>query len=141
MGRRGKNKIEVVIDEAGNVITAFPKKQEVSFVNFYIGNSIENIDEQDENIEFSDELLDFIYKSSKQVSIDISKLHKIDPYDDVEISENDIAEIVEICNYILETSLLENYKEPDEGKQMLQDLVKIAQKAKSNGLGLVSIGD
>lgn len=30
-------------------------------MNFYIGNSIDEIDEQDVNIEFSDELIDFIY--------------------------------------------------------------------------------
>jgi hypothetical protein len=37
--------------------------------------------------------------------------------------------------------LLENYKEPDEGKQMLQGLVEISQKAMTSDLGLVSIGD
>ena len=33
-------------------------------MNFYIGNSIDEIDEQDVNIEFSDELIDFIYMMS-----------------------------------------------------------------------------
>ena len=98
-------------------------------MNFYIGNSIEDIDEQDLNVEFSDELIDFIYKLSKQVSFDMRKLYEIDPYEDVEVSKDDISEIVEICNYILDTLLIQNYKEPDEGKQMLQDLVEIAQKA------------
>lgn len=110
-------------------------------MNFYIGNSIDEIAEQDVNVEFSDELIDFIYKMSRQVSLDMSKLYEIDPYDDVEISKNDLFQIVEICNYILDTSLLQNYKEPDEGKQMLQDLVEIIQKAMTSDLGLVSIGD
>ena len=48
-------------------------------MNFYIGNSIDEIDEQDVNIEFSDELIDFIYKMSGRVSFDMSKLYKIDP--------------------------------------------------------------
>ncbi len=110
-------------------------------MNFYIGDSIDEIAEQDVNVEFSDELIDFIYKMSRQVSLDMSKLYEIDPYDDVEISKNDLFQIIEICNYILDTSLLENYKEPDEGKQMLQDLVEITQKAMTSDLGLVSIGD
>ena len=42
-------------------------------MNFYIGNSIDEIDEQDVNVEFSDELIDFIYKLSKQESFDMSK--------------------------------------------------------------------
>ena len=33
------------------------------------------------------------------------------------------------------------YEEPDEGNQMLRDLVEIAQKARSKDFGLVSIGD
>lgn len=110
-------------------------------MNFYIGNSINEIDEQDVNVEFSDELLDFVYKLSKHSSFDMSKLYEINPYVDVEISKSDLSQIIEICNYILDTSLLQNYEEPDEGNQMLKDLVEIAQKAQSRDLGLVSIGD
>ena len=110
-------------------------------MNFYIGNSIGKIDKQDVNVEFSDKLIDFIYKLRGQVSFDMSKLYEIDPYDDVEVSENDLSQIIEICNYILDASLLQNYEELEEGNQMLQDLVEIAQKAISRGVGLISIGD
>lgn len=110
-------------------------------MNFYIGNSIEEIDEQELNVEFSDELINFIYKLRGQTSVDINKLYKIDPYDDVVVSKSDLVQIIEICNYILDTSLLRNYEEFDEGNQMLHDLVKISQKAISRGLGLISIGD
>ena len=110
-------------------------------MNFYIGNSINEIDEQDVNIEFSDELLDFVYKLSKQDSFDMSKLYEIDPYADVEISKSDLSEIIEIYNYILHTSLIQNYEEPDEGNQMLKNLVQIAQEAQSRNLGLISIGN
>ena len=110
-------------------------------MNFYIGNSIDEIDKQDVNVEFNDELIDFIYKLSKQVSFDMSKLYEINPYEDVVVSVNDLSQIVEICNYILDTSLLQNYEEPDEGNLMMEDLVKIARKAISRNVGLVSIGD
>lgn len=110
-------------------------------MNFYIGNSINEIDNQDVNVEFSDELIDFIYKLSKQVSFDMSKLYEINPYDDAVVSVNDLSQIIEICNYILDASLLQNYEEPDEGNQMMEDLVKIARKAISKNVGLVSIGD
>ena len=90
-------------------------------MNFYIGNSIDEINEQDVNVEFCDELIDFIYKMSGQVSFDMSKLYQIDPYDDVEVSKNDLFQIAEICKYILDTALLQNYEEPDEGRQMVLD--------------------
>ena len=110
-------------------------------MNFYIGNSIDEIDEQDGSVEFNDELIDFIYKLRGQVSYDMSKLYEIDPYDDVEVYKNDLSLIIEICNYILDTSLLQEYGELEEGNQMLQGLIEIAQKALSRGLGLISIGD
>jgi len=110
-------------------------------MNFYIGNSIDEIDEQDVNVEFSDELIDFIYKTSGRVSFDMSKLYKIDPYDDVEVSKNDLSQIAEICKYILDSALLQDYEDPDEGRQMIQDLLEIIQKAIIRELGLVSIGD
>lgn len=106
-------------------------------MNFYIGNSKNDVDEQDTNVEFSDELIDFIYKLRKKVSFDMSKLYEINPYDDVEISSNDLYRIIEICNYILDASLLQNYEEPSEGNQMLLDLIEISQKAMTRGLGLV----
>ena len=62
-------------------------------------------------------------------------------YDDVEVSKNDLFQIAEICKYILDTALLQNYEEPDEGRQMVQDLLEIIQKAMTSDLGLVSIGD
>ena len=110
-------------------------------MNFYIGNSIDEIDEQDVNVEFSDELIDFVYKLSKQEPFDMSKLYEINPYDDVEIPKSDLPQIVRICKYILKTSLLKDYKEAEEGGQMLRNLLKIAQKAIARDIGLVSIGD
>ena len=62
-------------------------------------------------------------------------------YDDVEVSKNDLFQIAEICKYILDTALLQNYEEPDEGRQMVQDLLEIIQKAMTSDLGLVSVGD
>ena len=110
-------------------------------MNFYIGNLIDEIDEQDVSVEFCDELIDFIYKMSRRVSFDMSKLYKIDPYADVEVSKNDLFQIAEICEYILDSTLLQDYAEPDEGRQMLQDLLEIILKAKVRDMGLVSIGD
>lgn len=86
-------------------------------------------------------MIDFIYKMSGRVSFDMSKLYKIAPYDDVEVSKNDLCQIAEICKYILDSALLQDYEEPDEGRQMLQDLLEIIQKAITRELGLVSIGD
>ena len=110
-------------------------------MNFYIGNSINEINEQDFNVEFSDELIDYIYKMRERTSCDMSKLYQIDPYDDVEVSKNDLQQIAEICKYILVTDVLQSYDEPNESLQMVQDLLEIIKKALKRNSGLVSIGD
>ncbi len=69
------------------------------------------------------------------------QLCEINPYDDVEISKNDLKQIIQICKCILDNKLLCDYDEPDEGNQMLKDLVELAQKALLKDLGLISIGD
>lgn len=110
-------------------------------MNLYIGNSINDINKQDYNVEVSDELIDFIYKLHTQVSYDLSKLYSIDPYEDVAVANNDLPRIIEICNYILNESLLHDYKNPEEGYQMLRNLAEISQMAVIKGLGLFSVGD
>lgn len=111
-------------------------------MNFYIGNSIHEIEKQDYNVEFSDELINFIYKLSVEVPFDMHQLYEINPYDDVEISnKNDLKQIIQICQYILNNKLLHGYDEPDEGNQMLKDLMELAQKALLKDVGLISIGD
>lgn len=47
-------------------------------MNFYIGNSIKEINIKDENVEFSDELLNYIYKICKKNHVKMNnKLHEI----------------------------------------------------------------
>lgn len=110
-------------------------------MDFYMGNSITEVDEKNSNVEFDDELIAYVYKVDKQVVFDMHRLYEINPYDDVEISIDDLPQIIEICKYILNEELLHGYEESEEGQQMLQGLVEIAQEAIAKNLGLVSIGD
>ena len=110
-------------------------------MNFYIGNSIDEINVCDASVEFSDELISFIYKLSKDTSFDMSKLYNIDPYDDVVIPLEDVENIIDVCDFVLKKVPQQDYEEIDEGNQMLKNLLEIAQRAKTRNLGLVSIGD
>ncbi len=110
-------------------------------MNFYIGNSIDEINKQEYNVEFNDELIGFIYKLSEKVPFDMHKLYEINPYDDVKISKADLEQIIQICKYILDNELLRGYEEPDEGNHMLKALLELAQKALLRGMGLISVGD
>ncbi len=110
-------------------------------MNFYIGSSINEVNVEDTNVEFSDELIEFIYKLSEQNSFSMNKLYEIDPYSDVEVSKYDLPEIIKICNYILGSSLLKNYEKEYEARKMLHNLMELSQSALGKNVGLVSIGD
>lgn len=110
-------------------------------MNFYIGNSIDKVTLSDDNTLFEEDLQRYIYKIKDNNHINMEKLYSIDPYSDVEISVQDIPEIVGICKYILKNSLLDKYEEVDEAIESINDLIYRAETAFKMGVGLVSIGD
>lgn len=109
-------------------------------MNFYISDSVDNIKINDYNVEVSDELVDFIYSLKKIIPFKRNILYSIDPYSDVEISLKDIPEIIDICNYLLDSSLLDFYSE-DGVKETLRDLSELSVLAIREGKNIISIGD
>lgn len=110
-------------------------------MNFYIGDSKNNLDISGDNIEFSDELLDFIYQKGKELSCNTDKLCKINPYADTAIPLIDLPQIIEICSCFLNQELLQKGQYMDEWEQMLIGLIGIAQETIFRGVGLISVGD
>lgn len=110
-------------------------------MNFYIGNSVKDINLNNKNIEFSDELIEYIYNSRDKVLFDMSKLYDIDPYDDVVILADDIQLIINTCKSILVSTILKDAKESEIWTIMLNELINMAQQALSMETGIVSIGD
>ena len=110
-------------------------------MNFYIGNSVKDINLNNKNIEFSDELTEYIYNSRDKVLFDMSKLYDIDPYDDVVILAEDIQLIINTCKSILVSTILKDVRESEIWTIMLNELINMAQQALSMETGIVSIGD
>ena len=94
-----------------------------------------------ENIEFSDELIGYIYSSRDEVLFDMSNLYDIDPYDDVVILADDIQLIINTCKSILVSTILKDVRESEIWTIMLNELINMAQQALSMETGIVSIGD
>ena len=76
-----------------------------------------------ENIEFSDELIGYIYSSRDEVLFDMSKLYDIDPYDDVVILADDIQLIINTCKSILVSTILKDVRESEIWTIMLNELI------------------
>lgn len=110
-------------------------------MNFYIGNSIGEIKFDDYNIEFSDDLLQYIYNRRKQITVDLNVLFEIDPYSDTFLEYENVKVINNICSVIIETDIIKGYDDYDEGIEMINDLLQITNLALLNKKGLVIIGD
>lgn len=110
-------------------------------MDFYIGNSIENIDIKKNNVRFSDDLIQYIYNQRLKTDYDLSKLYSIDPYKDVVISNEDILGILQICNFILDSSIMDAYGIEDDGELEIKALAELMQAALKTGDSIVSIGD
>ena len=110
-------------------------------MNFYIGNSIDEIKSDDYNIEFSDDLLQYMYNHRELISVDLKILFEIDPYSDTFLEYEYVKEINNICSLIIETDIIKGYDDYDEGIEMINDLLQITNLALLNKKGLVIIGD
>ena len=110
-------------------------------MNIYIGNLKDGFNTQEDNIEVDDELLNFICKLNQKVPVDMHKWCGIAPYDDVQIDNSDLKQIIQTCMYILKENLLQGYEDVNEAENTLKSLVKFAQQALDMETGLISIGD
>lgn len=110
-------------------------------MNFYIGNSLNEIKMDDYNIEFSDDLLQYIYTHRKRIPVDSNVLFEVDPYSDILIAHENVEEIRNICSLCITTRIIENYDNYDEAIEMIYDLLQLANSALLNKKGLISMGD
>ncbi|MCM1507483.1 MAG: hypothetical protein NC177_10175 [Ruminococcus flavefaciens] len=114
-------------------------------MNIYIGNSLEEITKQNYNIEFSDELLHYLYINRNKISIDMSALFEINPYSDSILKYQNIIKIQNICERLtnIETAeIFQSYEYGyDEAFDSVDGLRNMAKKALSENKCLIFIGD
>lgn len=110
-------------------------------MNFYIGKSIKKLDLNSCNVEFSDELLEYIYRNRHVLNLETNILDQINSYDDISFVKEQINSIKEICNKFLNSDILQEYEDFDEGKDSLVDLERLCDEAIKKDLLLISIGD
>jgi len=107
-------------------------------MNFYIGNSINEIKIEDSNIALNDELLEYLNSIEKQIPF--TAFYNIDPYDDVEIEKESISNIINLCKYVFQMDLLKNYEDKTD-VETLNSLIETGKRAIKEEKKLISIGD
>ena len=110
-------------------------------MNFYIGDSMKELDINDRNIELNDDLYQFIYGSRNHLEDKIHVLVEIDQFSDVLIPLNKVKELEGACQSILTSNILVNYEDYAEAEVTIQELSDLCKDACNLNMGLISIGD
>lgn len=110
-------------------------------MNFYLGDSIEELDIEEKNIELDDDLFQFIYNSRNKLENKLQALFEIDQYTDVLIPLSKVEDLKKACTSLLDTNILTDYEDYEEAKVTIMDLIELCNKACTLNIGLISIGD
>ena len=108
-------------------------------MNFYIGNSIQQLNRNEKNIELDDEMIEYLYSIKKLVPYSV--FFAIDPYSDIVVEKDDIAELIAMCEYVLNEQVLNDYDESEEIIIAISDLKHLCQNALKAGKKIIVIGD
>ena len=110
-------------------------------MNIYLGRNLENFDSNGKSVYFSDEILAYIYAIRNKIDINIESLEQMEPYDDVVIDNQQIVEIMNICEHILKNNVLYDWELQQEAQECLASFVGICKEAIESNQNLISIGD
>lgn len=105
-------------------------------MNIYIGDKVENLDLNLENIELSDDVFNYILEISDELPTNIDVLDMINPEIDTVISGEDLYSLINILEYIIDDEMLEDYyddvEEAEEQLELLLDYCKVAEESEEN---------
>lgn len=108
-------------------------------MNFYVGNSIEQLNVKEINVELDDEMVEYLY-SIKEI-IPYTAFFSLDPYSDTVIEKEDISDIILMCEYVLKEQVLNEYNESDELIFTIKELNDLCCKAINQCEKITVIGD
>lgn len=114
-------------------------------MNFYLGETIKEIKQNPnkENVRIDIRISEVLFKQN----LDCEILFKIDPYNDTLISADNINKLINDCERIIKSQLVnENivseYSElPNDGIESYKNLKKLCEQALENKTNIICIGD
>lgn len=108
-------------------------------MNFYIGNSVGQLNANDESVELGDEIVEYLYSIKENVPFVV--FFTIDPYADTIVKKNNIVDIISMCDYVLESGKLNNYDEKEEIISTIRELDELCCNALKQNKNVIVIGD
>lgn len=108
-------------------------------MNFYIGNSIEQLNVNDKNVELDDEMMEYMYSIKEKIPFVC--FFTIDPYSDVVVEKNEINDIISMCDYVLKERRLNDYEEREDIIIAIRELNSLCHNALKQSKKIIVIGD
>lgn len=103
-------------------------------MNFYIGMSIEGLNFNDYNVRIDEDIYEeYLYKEMFK----FQKINEIDPYDNTVLLKDDILLIINDCNMVISSKVVDN----NEFIEDIKELKILCEKALANNKNIICIGD
>ena len=110
-------------------------------LDFYVAQSFDEIQANDETVELKEELQEYLYKRREAINFDIECIYGIDPYGDTEIEREQMKNIIIACEKITDGEYLSDYDDIEDGRESLNELKNLCKRAIENNKRLCAIGD
>ena len=110
-------------------------------LDFYEAQSLNEIHANDEMVELSEELQEYLYKRREIVNFDIECIYGIDPYGETEIEIEQVKNIIIACEKLADGEYLLDYDDMEGGKESLNELKNLCKSAIENNKRVCAIGD
>lgn len=108
-------------------------------MNFYVGNSFEQLNVNEINVELDDEMVEYLYSIKEKIPYVM--FFSLDPYSDTVVEKEDISDIILMCEYVLKEQVLNDYSERDHLTFSIKELNDLCCKAIKQCKKILVIGD
>ena len=109
-------------------------------MNIYIGDRIENLDLNQEFIEFDEDVFYYILDIAEDLPTNIDVLSLINPEADTVISGEDLYSLVNILEYIIDDDMLEDYDDDvDEAIEQVELVLEFCREAEESEENIIFI--
>ena len=110
------------------------------YMNIYIGDRIENLDLNQEFIEFDEDVFYYILDIAEDLPTNIDVLSLINPEADTVISGEDLYSLVNILEYIIDDEMLEDYDDDvDEAIEQVELVLEFCREAEESEENIIFI--
>ncbi|RDU22593.1 hypothetical protein [Anaerosacchariphilus polymeriproducens] len=110
-------------------------------LDFYIANSIDDINQNMTSVELSEEVQEYIYKNTKYINIDLKCINELDPYGDTIIEHDKIEQLLFVFKTLVDNSFFKHCENNNEVEESIENLISLLNESLIRKEKVIAIGD